>query len=320
MNDFSVAERTVVVTGATSGLGRAAAARLAAEPGATVVVAARDGERGARAAEELGAVALPLDLASLDSVRAFPAALDAAGLPPLHALVANAGIQYGDRAHTSADGFEATFATNHLGHFLLLRLLLDRIADDGRVVLVSSGTHKPQWRYRLGFPAPQWADARTLATPDTPLGGPAARGRQRGRRAGQIAYSTSKLANAMTAVELSRRIETLRPGARIAVHALDPGLMPATGLARDYPPLARRLYERAAPLLTAVVPGATTAEASGAQLARMTLDPSFAAPPAGPRNGRYVELTRDGEPSAQARDAQLGAALWRDSEALVGLD
>jgi protochlorophyllide reductase len=320
MNDSSVAARSVVVTGATSGLGRAAAACLAAEPVVTVVVAARDAERGARAAKESGAIFLPLDLASLDSIRAFPAALDGAGLPPLHAVVANAGIQHGDRRHTTADGFEATFGTNHLGHFLLVRLLLDRIADDGRVVIVSSGTHKPQWRHRLGFPAPQWTDARALATPDAPApahGEPAGRGR--GRNAGQVAYSTSKLANAMTMVELSRRIETLRPGARIAVHALDPGLMPATGLARDYPPLARRLYGRLAPLLAALVPGATTTERSGAQLARMALDPSFAAPPTGPRNGRYVELTRDGEPSPQARDPRLGAALWRDSEALVEL-
>lgn len=257
-------------------------------------------------------------------MRAFPAALGAAGLPPLHALVANAGIQYGDRSHASADGFEATFATNHLGHFLLIRLLLDRLADDGRVVIVSSGTHKPQWRNRLGFPAPQWADARMLATPDPAAAGDshasrrdgaATRSRSRGRRAGQVAYSTSKLANAITALELSRRVETLRPGARIAVHALDPGLMPATGLSRDYPPLARRVYARATPLLTALVPGATTAAASGAQLARIALDPAYAAPP----NGRYVELTRDGEASALARDPAAGAALWRESEQLVGL-
>ncbi|MDW5596777.1 SDR family NAD(P)-dependent oxidoreductase [Conexibacter stalactiti] len=315
MNDSSVVERTVVVTGATSGLGRAAAAQLVREPGVTVVVAARDAARGERAAAELTraaaarasgrAIPLPLDLASLDSVRAFPAALDGARLPPLHALVANAGIQYTDRRHTTADGFEATFATNHLGHFLLIRLLLDRLAVDGRVVLVSSRTHKPQRLRNGGFPPPRWADARTLATP--------------GEGSGQVAYSTSKLANAMTALELTRRIETLRPGAHIAVHALDPGLMPVTGLARDYPPLAQRLYLRAAPLLSALIPGATTAERSGAQLARMTLDPSFAAPPQGPRNGRYVELTRDGEPSAQARDPRLAAELWRDSEALVGL-
>lgn len=307
MNDFSVAERTVVVTGATSGLGRVAAARMLRTPGITVVVAARDAERGERAARELGrAISLPLDLASLDSVRAFPAALDAARLPPLHALVANAGIQFTDRAHTSADGFEATFATNHLGHFLLTRLLLDRLADDGRVVVVSSGTHKPQRLRNGGYPPPRWADARTLATPDP--GG-----------SGQVAYATSKLANVMTALELSRRIDELRPGARIAVHAFDPGLMPATGLARDYPPRVRRIYARAAPLLTALIPGATTPERSGEQLARMTLDPAFAAPPAGSKNGRYVELTRDGTPSVQARDEAAAAALWRDSEALVGL-
>jgi protochlorophyllide reductase len=325
MNDFSVPERTVVVTGATSGLGRAAAGELACLPGWTVVVAARDLRRGALTVEELRretprarAVALELDLASLYSVRAFAAALaerSALGstvpngkrpaaverLPPLGAIVANAGVQHTDRRHTTADGFEAAFGTNHLGHFLLLRLLLDQLAERGRVVIVSSGTHKHQRLRNLGFPPPRWAGARTLATP--------------GAGSGQVAYATSKLANAMTALELSRRVDALRPGARIAVHALDPGLMPATGLAQHYPPLARRAYAALAPLLTAVVPGVTTAAASGAQLARMVADPAYAAPP----NGRYVELTRDGEPSAQARDRAAAAALWEESERLVGL-
>lgn len=322
----SVAARTVVITGATSGLGRATARRLAAAPGVTVVVAARDATRGARVAKEVEeiaararptprgatdaaptAVALPLDLADLASVRAFPDALDAAGLPPLHALIANAGIQHTDRAHVTRDGFEATFGTNHLGHFLLIRLLLDRLADDGRIAIVSSGTHKRQLRRNGGFPRPRWADARTLATP--------------GAGSGRVAYATSKLANAITAVELGRRIDALRPGARIAVHGVDPGLIPATGLARDYPPRAQRAYRALAPLIAALVPGATTPERAAANLAATATDPSFArgaragALPA----GRWWEIGKDGAPSAEAQDPATGAQLWRESEALVGL-
>ncbi len=302
-------ETTVVVTGATSGLGRAAAEALVRAPHLTVVVAARDPRRGERVAAELNeaaiatarAVALPLDLASLDSVRAFPGALDRAGLPPLRAVAANAGMQRTDRRHVTADGFEETFGTNHLGHFLLIRLLLERLIDHGRVVIVSSGTHKPQRLRNFGFPPPRWAPARVLATP--------------GDGSGQVAYATSKLANAMTALELSRRIETLRPGARIAVHAFDPGLMPATGLAQHYPAPARRAYSRLAPLLTRL-PGATTAERSGELLAGIAIDHRFDDRP----NGRYVEWDGgEGAYSAQARDARAAAELWRDSEQLVGL-
>lgn len=297
MNDFNVRERTVVVTGATAGLGRATAARLAATPGWTVVVAGRDEQRTAEAAGAVGGTPLALDLADLASIRAFPGALDATGLPPLGAVVANAGAQFSDRRHTTADGCEATFGTNHLGHHLLLRLLLPRLDADGRVIVVTSGTHRARRIRNFGFPPPRWDDPRRLAEP--------------GPGSGQVAYATSKLANVMTVLELRERLVELRPGSAIAVHGFDPGLMPDTDLARDYPARARRVYARAAPLI-ARLPGATTAAASARQLARMVTDADFAGP-----GGRYIELDRDGTPSAQARDRARAAELWDVSCALV---
>lgn len=286
-----------MVTGATSGLGRETARVLAASRGLTVVLGARDPERGAAAALELGGVALRLDLADLASVRAFPGILADAGLPPLGAIVANAGIQYRDRRQASADGYEATFATNHLGHFALVRGLLPRLEPDGRIVIVASGTHKAQRLRNGGFPPPRWDDVHTLA--------------RTGPGSGQVAYATSKLANVMTALELQRRLATLRPEARIAVHGFDPGLMPDTSLARNYPARTRRVYAALAPVLTRL-PGATTVHASAAQLARMVTAPEFAGP-----GGRYIELDHDGEPSAQARDPKLARDLWDVSEQLI---
>ncbi len=299
MNNATVAPTTVVITGATAGLGRATATRLVAA-GHSVVVAARDAARGEAAVRALGpgAVTLPLDLADLESVHAFPSLLADAGLPQLGAVVANAGIQFMDRTHVSADGFEATFATNHLGHFALILDLLPHLAEHGRIVIVGSGTHKSQRVRNFGFPPPQWDRAAALA--------------EAGPGSGQVAYATSKLANIATGFELRRRLPTLRPGARIAVHTFDPGLMSDTDLSRNYPSTMRRAYMAATPLISRLLPGATTASASSKMLARLTIDPAFGDPP-----GRDIEFTRDGQPSAQARDETLARNLWDDSVALV---
>jgi len=298
-----------VITGGTSGLGRACAAVLAGVPGWTVAVTARDAERGRAAGDALrrvasggasGVAVLPLDLADLASVRAFPARLAAADLPPLHAVVANAGLQHRDRRHVTADGFEAAFGVNHLGHFLLLRLLLPALVPDGRVVIVASGTHKARRVRNAGFPPPRWQDPRVLAAP--------------GAGSGQVAYATSKLANVLTMLELDRRMGALRPGTGIAVHGFDPGLMPETGLDRDYPPAAQRAYGLLAPAIAALVPGATTPAKAARRLAGMVTDPAWGMP-----GGRYLEVAREGTPSAAARDRARARDLWEVSEELVGL-
>ena len=148
--DVSMAGRSVLVTGATSGLGLAAAKGFA-KLGASVHVLARDRGRGERAREAIadagrGPATLHVaDLASLDSVRAFAAEFTAAG-HDLHVLVNNAGALIGERK-LSPDGIELTFATDVLGPFLLTNLLLDRLRDcaPARLVNVSSGgmyTHR----------------------------------------------------------------------------------------------------------------------------------------------------------------------------------
>lgn len=112
----------------------------------------------------------------------------------------------------SEDGFEATFATNHLAHFLMLRLLVPRLAPGARIVITSSGTHDP--REKTGIPPPRHANARLLAYPHedphvdaSPL------------VAGMRAYSTSKLADLMTARHLAQSKEARAGGWRVFAYA-----------------------------------------------------------------------------------------------------
>ena len=182
--------RTVVVTGANSGLGAVAAGELA-RAGAHVVLAVRDTRRGEAAAASMpgDTEVRALDLADLASVRAFADEWDA----PIDVLVNNAGVMALPERWT-ADGFEMQFGTNHLGPFALTNLLLPRISD--RVVTVSSLAH----RYgRIDF---QNLNAE--------------------RRYGRwTAYCQSKLANLLFTLELQRRLEL--SGSAASAHAAHPG-------------------------------------------------------------------------------------------------
>lgn len=142
--------RTIVVTGANSGLG-AATTRALAAAGAQVILACRDTGKAERVAASLpGETEVrELDLANLNSVRAF-----ADSIERVDVLINNAGVMALPLRRT-ADGFEMQFGTNHLGHFALTNLLLDRITD--RVVTVSSGAHRIG---RIDLDDPNWERRR----------------------------------------------------------------------------------------------------------------------------------------------------------------
>lgn len=286
---------TIVMTGATSGIGLVAATQLIAD-GHHVIA-------GVRSPHELpGAELRPLDLSDLASVRAFaercPAQIDV--------LVLNAGMQVHSAAKRSADGFELTFATNHLAHYLLARLLLPKLAAGGRIILTSSGTHDPA--EKTGVPAPVHADAKRLADPETdPTLGKSA------IAAGLRAYSSSKLCNLMTARSLAQAADVTAKG--ITVHAYDPGFIPTTGLARNAPWIVRSVIMPVIGLLP-LGKGTNTLSAGGRALAGLA-DGSIDGPQV------YMSL-RGGlptwpAPSVLARDDALCQQLWTDSAAMVGL-
>jgi NAD(P)-dependent dehydrogenase (short-subunit alcohol dehydrogenase family) len=293
--------KSVIITGATSGLGlECARALLNSDPSWRVVLPVRDAGRGAAAVAELGesqrCTVMPMDLASLASVHAFTDAFRAAGLPPLQAIVCNAGLQVVSGTERTADGVEMTFGVNHLGHFALVQGLVDVLTPPARILVVSSGTHDPT--KRTGMPHPRYTSAADLAHPDESAD---VDGRRR--------YTTSKLCNALYAYELDRRLG-FSPGG-VTVNAFDPGLMPGSGLARDYPPLQGLAWRFLFPALR-VLPNVNSTRASGRHLAALVNDTRFDGV-----SGQYFEGRRPIKSSVDSYDRAKARDLWETSEALL---
>ncbi|MFF9503781.1 oxidoreductase [Streptomyces sp. NPDC014656] len=289
--------RVHVVTGATGGLGLATT-RALARRGGRVVLAVRDEARGHRAVAGLTAEGIApdlltvrrIDLADLDSVRAFAGGLRA-DHPRLDVLVNNAGVM-GPPRTLSAQGHELQFAANHLGHFALTGLLLDRLPAGGRVVTVSSLVH------RRG---------------DLRLDDPAALTGERGY-APMAFYNRSKLANAVFGHELHRRLSAA--GSPVRSVLAHPGYTATALQTRDVTGLARFFYGRIGNPLLAQRPergalpqlyAATAPEAAGGD---------FIGPDGlGELRGSPTRV----KPSAAAADPEAGRRLWDLSEELTGV-
>ena len=284
--------RVAVVTGANSGLGLETARQLAAH-GATVVLAVRSLERGAAAIDDIRAT-VPgarleieqLDLASLASVRRAADALRGSH-DRIDLLVNNAGVLFTERELT-ADGFELQFGTNHLGHFALTALLLDRVlaTPGSRVVTVGSLGHWAPFRFDLD-------DVRA-----------------EGRYNRFAAYSRSKLANLLFAYELQRRLATA--GATTFSLAAHPGgsdtdvasHMPGMGFMRTrFQGLAQPAPMGALPTLRA----ATDPAAGGGQ---------YFGPDRLFESRGHPIVVRS---SSRSQDLALQARLWSLSEELTGV-
>ncbi|WP_040691871.1 SDR family NAD(P)-dependent oxidoreductase [Nocardia vinacea] len=296
MDDKS--DRIMVMTGATSGLGAYALNRLALAPGTRVIVGARGSEWQVPAGVEV----LPLDLASLADVRSFAEAVARrVGNARIDILVLNAGVQTPTADRRSVDGFELTFAVNHLAHYLLVQLLLPLMAESGRLVITTSNLHES---------APTPFDPAALAHPDGSR-----------RLSGIRAYSASKLCNLLTAQAISALDET--EARALTVIAYNPGMTEGTSLMNEQPKVVRAIMQSAGPifrLLGAVRPGLymATPERSGNVLAELAS--GAATPPAGKIYASLVkgELTFP-TPSDLARSSDARDLLWRESAAMVGL-
>src|SRR6266849_5753598 len=170
--------QSVILTGGTSGVGFAVARTIAAShPDWHVIIASRHQSQGTQAVTSLQHETgsqhiewMPLDLASLASIRAFAKDSAVRDLPPLQAVICNAGLQVVSGTTYTQDGFETTFGVDGFGHFLLVNLLLRQLVAPARIVFVSSDAHDPEYQSSLhrfvGRNPPRYRDARALAWPE----------------------------------------------------------------------------------------------------------------------------------------------------------
>ncbi|KAH7348305.1 dehydrogenase/reductase [Rhexocercosporidium sp. MPI-PUGE-AT-0058] len=232
---------TVLITGGTANLGFYCALTIAREhPEYLIVIASRTDPNSA--AEKINKTLgqenvkyLPLDLSNLGKIRSFVKDWEARAFPSINTLILNAGLQFPEGIRKTDDGIEATFGINHVGHALLSLLLLPHMANEARIVLTSSGTHDPD-QANGGFPPPRYTNPEELAYPapeDTKIDG-------------RWRYATSKLANVLWTYALQRRFAA-SVGKSITVNAFDPGLMPGTGLGREYSGLQRWIWNNILP-------------------------------------------------------------------------
>ncbi len=274
----SFAGRTVIITGANSGLGAVTARELARRQ-AKIVMAVRTTSKGEAAARQMtGDIEVrELDLQDLSSVRQFADGVDAADV-----LINNAGIMAAPYTLT-ADGFESQIGTNHLGHFALTNLLLPKLTD--RVVTISSMAH---WPGRIDFDDLNW---------------------KKRRYSPWLAYSQSKLANLLFTSELQRRLDAA--GSPLRAVAAHPGyshtnLQGASG---------RKLGDALMSAVTRVF--ATDADFGARQTLYAASQDLPGDTFIGPRFGS-LGRTQPVRRSRRARDAATAAALWQLSEQLTG--
>ncbi|MEZ4769660.1 MAG: SDR family NAD(P)-dependent oxidoreductase [Caldilineales bacterium] len=295
---MSVEQRRVaMITGGNSGIGLATAGKLAAE-GFHVILASRNQQTSAQAIERIRAgnpgasiESIPLDLASMTAVRQCAAAFLAKKYP-LHVLINNAGGSVaGEKASFTADGFELTFGTNHLGHFLLTNLLLDTLKQSApaRVITVSSQKHIPGYGGR-GAPDFDYDNLKGEKYYDS-----------------QVFYRNSKLANMWFAYELQRRLA----GTGVTSNAVCPGFVPEAIGDRRTATIDRLMYKQ----ILARMPFARSLEQASSSYMVAATGPQFEGV-----GGRFIVDGKEKRSSDESYDEQKARRLWELSLQWCGLE
>jgi WW domain-containing oxidoreductase len=276
--DISLDGKTILLTGCNSGLGLEAM-RVLVLRGAKVIGTARSFDKAEAACAGVAGETVPLacELSEPASVRACVDAVQSMGVE-LDAIICNAGVMALPRLETK-HGYELQFFTNHIGHFILVTGLIDRLSATGRVVMLSSDLHK--MAPKVGIELDN-------------LDGAKGYGAWRN-------YGQSKLANILFAVQLTQRFA----GTQRTANAVHPGVI-ATNLNRHMNPVVSALQRASAPLFLKSVPQGAATEVF------VATHPSLAGV-----SGEYFADCNVARPSANANDAALAQRLWGVSERIV---
>lgn len=291
------------MTGGTSGLGAVASQELINVPQVSFFM-------GNRNSQISGAVHIPLDLESLGNVRAFVSeVIGKIGTEKIQVLICNAGTNHPDIDSRTVDGFETTFAVNHLAHFYIVRSLMPYLDTDAKIIMTTSGTHDPK-ENAMAAP-PEHANAMWLAYPDQDKTLD-----EKMTINAQRAYSSSKLCTILTIRYLAATAEAKQNNWQCL--AYDPGPTPGTGLLQRgtfFMRLAWQVFT--IPFLRKqILPKSNSIQDSGLTLANLALGKVSV-----PEGDLYAAL-RAGKitfppPSSLAQNDTLMEELWRDSEQLL---
>jgi NAD(P)-dependent dehydrogenase (short-subunit alcohol dehydrogenase family) len=294
--------KSIIITGATSGIGFECAIQMAKiAPNEQIILACRNTQAGNETIQKIKnktnhqhLICLPLDLASLQSIKDFKYRFAKLANPVITSLINNAGLQnIGKTAYTN-DGFETTFGTNHLGGFYLTLLLLPYIEQNGSITFTASDTHDPATK--TGIEPPIYTSGKDLAFPKET--------KEKENIVGQRRYSTSKLCNVLSAYVLHEKLADKN----IRVNAFDPGMVPGTGLARTYPPVLRFVWNNVMPILTYFKPNTNCAKKSGKRLANLAFNEEQKQ-----LNGIYFSDGKVTTSSIDSYNKSYQAELWKSS-------
>lgn len=295
----------IVMTGGTSGLGAVAAKNILQAPNCKLFLGYRNNKVN-------GAEHLSLYLNSLQSVRDFTSeVIQTIGSAKINVLICNAGMNYPNVDTRTKDGFETTFAVNHLAHYLLIHLLMPHLAKNAKIILTTSGTHNPAEGSRAA--PPKHANVYWLAHPekDETLD-------ENSKINAERAYASSKLCNLLTARYINTLPQTQNHNWRGI--AYDPGPTPGTGLAQNISLPMRLLWKlfSVRALRKRVLPKSNSIEEAGSALADIALGTIKL-----PKGKEYAAL-RGSEmtfpnPSDLAQSDVVMQRVWKESKEILQL-